>query len=242
MNPLHLIRLRIEPAALMCFAQEQGVLDRHDESLGYAMHVWLAAMFGAHAPQPFRYFEERGELLGYCNAKADDLLSHAQAYAPPTAYPALRPEALASKPMPEHWNEGQRLAFEVRATPIVRSTKGVEKDALLHALERLGKQAPPPGSDALRQLREDTYRSWLHRQWGDALELDTPDITAFARQRLMRRRHDDKRTRHTLERPIVTFRGQGRIRDPEAFARLLARGIGRHRTFGLGMILLAPPG
>ncbi|TQV61577.1 MAG: type I-E CRISPR-associated protein Cas6/Cse3/CasE [Halothiobacillaceae bacterium] len=241
MNALHLIRLRIEPAALMRFAHGQDVLDRHDEGHGYAMHAWLAAMFGTFAPQPFRYFEERGELLGHSASDANALLEHAQAFAPPEAFGALQAGSLAGKPMPAAWREGQRLAFEVQTTPIVRTTQGVEKDALLHTLDRLGDAAPPRGSDALNQLREDTYRTWLRRQWGEALELDELNITALARLRLMRRKHDDARTRHTLERPIVTFAGQGRIRDPEAFARLLARGIGRHRAFGLGMILLAPP-
>ena len=31
------------------------------------------------------------------------------------------------------------------------------------------------------------------------------------------------------------------VRDPQAFATLLARGVGRHRAFGYGMLLLSPP-
>jgi CRISPR system Cascade subunit CasE len=30
------------------------------------------------------------------------------------------------------------------------------------------------------------------------------------------------------------------VADPAAFAQLLARGVGRHRAFGLGMLLLRP--
>jgi len=32
------------------------------------------------------------------------------------------------------------------------------------------------------------------------------------------------------------------VQDPQAFAALLARGLGRHRSFGYGCLLLAPPG
>ena len=32
------------------------------------------------------------------------------------------------------------------------------------------------------------------------------------------------------------------ITDGEKFAQLLARGIGRHRAYGYGMLLLRPPG
>lgn len=33
-----------------------------------------------------------------------------------------------------------------------------------------------------------------------------------------------------------------RIKDPASFDALLRRGIGRHRAFGFGMMLLSPPG
>ncbi|MDD4944986.1 MAG: type I-E CRISPR-associated protein Cas6/Cse3/CasE [Rhodoferax sp.] len=34
--------------------------------------------------------------------------------------------------------------------------------------------------------------------------------------------------------------GQMRVTDPQAFAQLLANGLGRHRTFGFGLLLLRP--
>jgi CRISPR system Cascade subunit CasE len=40
--------------------------------------------------------------------------------------------------------------------------------------------------------------------------------------------------------PDATFTGVLQVRDPDAFAGLLARGIGRHRAFGFGMLLLRP--
>ena len=38
------------------------------------------------------------------------------------------------------------------------------------------------------------------------------------------------------------MRGVLTITDPDAFAQLLARGVGRHRSYGYGMLLLRPPG
>ena len=32
------------------------------------------------------------------------------------------------------------------------------------------------------------------------------------------------------------------IGDPDAFAAILSRGVGRHAAFGYGMLLLSPPG
>ena len=40
--------------------------------------------------------------------------------------------------------------------------------------------------------------------------------------------------------PDVVMQGRLRVSDPQAFAQLLARGVGRHRAFGFGMLLLRP--
>ena len=41
-------------------------------------------------------------------------------------------------------------------------------------------------------------------------------------------------------RPEVVLGGRFTITDPDTFTALLTRGIGRHRAFGFGMILLKP--
>ena len=43
-------------------------------------------------------------------------------------------------------------------------------------------------------------------------------------------------------RSDAVLRGVLSITNPRAFAELLARGIGRHRSYGYGMLLLRPPG
>jgi hypothetical protein len=42
--------------------------------------------------------------------------------------------------------------------------------------------------------------------------------------------------------PDAVFKGQLQVGDATAFNRLLARGVGRHRAFGFGMLLLRPAG
>jgi CRISPR system Cascade subunit CasE len=44
-----------------------------------------------------------------------------------------------------------------------------------------------------------------------------------------------------VEGPDVTFHGELRILDAPSFQALLTRGIGRHLSFGYGMLLLRPP-
>ena len=42
------------------------------------------------------------------------------------------------------------------------------------------------------------------------------------------------------EGPDATFHGELEVGDPEAFVRILANGIGRHKAYGYGMLMLRP--
>jgi len=46
--------------------------------------------------------------------------------------------------------------------------------------------------------------------------------------------------RKKLERPQALLKGVLTVKESNTFNRLLARGIGRHRAFGYGMLLLKP--
>ncbi len=232
MSALCLMRLAIDRPALMRFAQNQRLLDRDDEGFGYTLHAWLAAMFGAHAPKPFRYLDPRGEVLGYVQTNSATLLDHARAFAPPLAHSALVPDSLATKPMPDQWRIGQRLQIEVLACPVSRKDDH-EKDVYLRALDRLGDAAPPRGA---------VYVDWFQRQWAGAVQLEHAELAGVARRKLLRRGHaDGGRQPRSIERPQALFRAVIRVTSVDAFGELLARGIGRHRAFGFGMVLLSPP-
>ena len=58
---------------------------------------------------------------------------------------------------------------------------------------------------------------------------------SFRRTRALRKRH----ARYS-EGPDVVMRGVLTVTDPDAFSNLLAHGIGRHRAYGYGMLLLRP--
>ncbi|MEJ5199345.1 MAG: type I-E CRISPR-associated protein Cas6/Cse3/CasE [Anaerolineae bacterium] len=231
MSGLHLIRIPVDAPRLMRFAAEHGIT-QEDETLGYTLHAWLAALFGEAAPKPFRYFERRHEVLGYARQSAPELIERAQAFASPAAWAALEVAGVAGKPMPGQWRQGQPLHIEVLVCPVSRKD-GVEKDVYLRALDRLGEDAPP---------RAQVYRDWFLRQWEGAAHIQSTELLGMGtRSRLLRRDHASGRRLRIVERPQVLFAGEAVIADPERFAERLARGIGRHRAFGFGMVLLAPP-
>jgi len=229
-NRLHLIRLPLHLPALLRFAAECGVA-HGDEGLGYSLHLWLTALFGEHAPKPFRYVDRRSEVLAYAALSHVDLLAHAQAFAPPSAWAALVADAAASKPMPTAWRLGQRLRLEVLACPVMRHGEQ-EKDAYLNALDRLGDAAP---------ARAAVYCQWFTDRWEQALGFERIELHGLmARQSLLRRARNGQNRLLPVQRPQALFVAEAEVAQPQRFAELLARGIGRHRAFGFGMVLLSP--
>lgn len=233
---LYMLRMELDGAALMRFAAAQGLARVDDDGFGYILHAWLAAMFGELAPKPFHLqsarYKHPSTLLGYTQADHTRLMEHASAFADPLALAVLRPDGLASKPMPSAWRAGQRLRLDVLACPMTRKD-GIEKDVYLRALDRLGEATPS---------RAAVYRDWLKRQLEGAVEMLDVRIDGLARVRMTRRAAAPGGGRRLIriERPQALFSALADVRDPEAFAQALQRGIGRHRAFGYGMLLLKP--
>lgn len=231
MSRQHLLRIPVHAPRLLRFGAEHGIR-QEDETLGYTLHAWFAALFGTQTPKPYRYLERRSEVLAYATTDAATLLAHAQAFASPQAWAALDPGGVASKPMPDAWKTGQRLHLEVLTCPVSRQDDE-EKDLYLRALSRLGNAAPP---------RAEVYQTWFIKQWGDAVRLEQVEVLGMtARSRLLRRARNGTNRLRIVERPQALFSAGAVILDPDRFSGLLARGIGRHRAFGFGMVLLSAP-
>lgn len=237
---MFMIDLPLEPVRLMRFAHRQGHGKLADDDFGYAAHAWLAATLGELAPKPFRLLENRQGLrmLGYAGQPIDALRDHAQTFAEPDALNVCDWSTAAGKEMPTDWQNGRRLGFEVRACPISRADR--ERDVYLVAVNR----AQEAGMEA--PSRPQVYLEWLVRQLtkeGAAQACsEAIDVIGFQRMRSQRLSHIPERPkRQTVERPDALFAGELTIDSPEAFTRLLARGVGRHRAFGFGMLLLRPP-
>ncbi|MCS6915936.1 MAG: type I-E CRISPR-associated protein Cas6/Cse3/CasE [Myxococcales bacterium] len=238
-----MLELRPDPAALLRFAQAQGLNHSADEDMGYVIHAWLAAMFGPLAPKPFRFLQDRRlrqppRLLGYVRVPGEQLADHAAAFAPPLAVAVCGLDQLSQiKPMPAHWEPGRRLGYELLACPISRQDDK-EKDVFLRRLDR-----QPPGSPPLQ--REAVYSEWLQRQFGAAARVEQMRLEGFRLIRMLRRSSRQElhstRPQARIDRPQALMRGILRIGDAAQFQMLLQRGIGRHRTFGYGMLLLRPP-
>ncbi|TNC12737.1 type I-E CRISPR-associated protein Cas6/Cse3/CasE [Methylobacterium terricola] len=260
---LTLLQMRPALGPLLRWAERRKLVAAHGpDDLGYALHAILAAAFGAHAPKPFvlvdppRRRERPGtdsgpQLLGYITGDVANLRAHAAAFAEPEVAEVLGLGGLAAKIMPDRFPAGMRLGFRTRIRPTVRRdrdgdrTRTREQDAYLAALDPYEGQPAPFG-------RSEVYRDWLARHFSaGGAELEGASLDTFRLTRSLRRDRDRHLTqipppsatmKGAAGHPDATVTGVLAIRDPEAFAALLARGIGRHRAFGFGMLLLKPPG
>jgi CRISPR system Cascade subunit CasE len=234
---MNILQITLRPDRLLRFAAAQGIARAEDEDLGYACHAWLRAMFGELAPKPFRLFEaaagKPARLLAYSTAGDDALRKHARSFAEPLAHAAWDEEGIAGRPMPDDWQPGRRLGFEVLVCPMSRRDDS-EKDVFLRRIDL----APDAPHD-----RAQVYAEWFAKQVAPAARLISARLDGFRRIRLLRRSAAAGGGRRlvTLERPHALIAGELAIEQPETFAALLARGVGRHRAFGYGMLLLRPP-
>ena len=236
-QPLFMVRAEV---ALREFRRWMGVRRLQDPD--HAMHCLLTESFGELAPRPFRLImprgQSRGVLYGYTRTEAKALRDAADICADPLQLCILSTDHLASKPMPSAWQAGKQLGFETRIRPIVRRSRnadcrpGKECDAFALEASRYPKGEMP-------YSRETVYADWLSNQFdrrgGARLDRDKTKLVSFQRTRAVRKLH----ARHS-EGPDAVMRGILTITDPDAFSNLLAHGIGRHRAYGYGMLLLRP--
>lgn len=242
MNPqaLYLLHTQPDPQRLAAWAARNRLLDPQGD-LGYALHALLHAAFGEHAPQPFRYLDAEQGLLAYTRLSPAELAQCA-ALAEPDVAGALglgqtvHHAGLSARPFPTQWAAGHALGFEVRVRPVIREVKtGRERDAFLAAIEKSG------GSE---RDRSEVYVQWLRelltRQGG--AELLDAEVSRYQMLGVTRKSQksstDEQRHSRLVSGPDAVLTGQLRVTDPQAFAQLLSRGVGRHRAFGFGLLLL----
>ena len=252
MGDLHLIRIPLAVNALARWAGERGWLPGRSVAFdeGRALHHLVDEAFGPGALRPFRLLvpprSDQGHLYSYSSKDREHLRSALRDFALPEHLAVLREQRLASKAMPRDWRLGQRLGFDVRVRPVRRLRRdlvtsrgqfrnGSELDAFLsEALHR-----HPENRDGMAEgsrSREEVYLDWLTERLAPGAKVDRTGtrLARFHRNRVARgeRAH---------EGPDATFHGTLTVTEPDAFGRLLARGVGRHRAYGYGMLLLRPP-
>ena len=214
---------------------------RHFTDQDQAMHHLMVECFGNLAPKPFRLIVPRGTrtgiLYGYGQADAEILQETAAIQADPLQAKIMPLNTIDGKPMPSAWKKGKLLAVEVRIRPIIRRARGSGREEAETDVFQARAGTFQPGEMTLS--REQVYAQWLqekiHQKGAASMQINNTKLAHFQRTRIIRRPH----TRHN-EGPDALMRTVMEITDPDSFNILLSQGIGRHRAYGYGMLLIKP--
>lgn len=250
-TPLFLLHTCPDPRLLAAWAARHGLLQARND-LGYGLHALLRAAFGDDAPQPYRHLDGQQGLLAYTRLDPDAIrqrvsLVDAEVASALGLASTAHHGGYSLRPFPTQWPLGKLLRYEVRVRPIVREGKsGRERDAFLAAADK---------TEGAPLNRAEIYAHWLRQQlglrdgatfepWQGAVDLVDARLDQFRQldvlRQTQRREAADARVRRAVGGPDAVLSGVLRVTDPQAFAHLLARGVGRHRAFGFGMLLLKP--
>lgn len=245
---LYLIRLDPDPYASARWFAAEKLLPKNGEDDGYAWHALLSAVFGkACAPKPFRVVARRGralQLLAYASRDPAALQQAARDFADPLALAAVGLKdgaSLAAKPLPT-FARGRQLGFSVRLRPTVRTdrdadrTKSIEIDAYVAAM-----RTAPGTSPERKAVYAEWARAKLEAGGAGVLDLRFDGLDQVPVLRRSMADGGGSRRATLVQGHAADLAGLLEVTDADAFAALLARGVGRHRAFGYGMLLLSPP-
>ena len=267
---LSMFHLPVSKRALFANGREQGLVrDGWAADHGYLLHALFARLFGDLAPKPFDLQEsdqpayDQLSVLAYSGHPLKALEQRAAEHWPQDQ-PAVFWDHAASRTMPT-LPAGLALGFRVRQCPAIRIGKQnplfapeAEVDPYVALVQPHLVAGPPADREKILAglpSRETVYRDWLARQLhGAALQeariasiQDAPHWRkGQPRERAARSlrygKRPEKGQRALVSRREVIFEGTLQITDADAFNALLARGIGRQRSCGLGLLMLRSAG
>ena len=223
---LHLMQARVHLTHLNTWMAERGLSDA-----GHALHCLLTETLGAAAPRTFRLMTRRysnvATLYGYVFQDAGELRQNHQAFASPAQSMAMPDDVIQTKPMPLKWHPGSEVAFDLRCRPL-RRDGNKEIDAYRKLIQR------DPSSS---QSRLDAYVGWLDDRMK---QRGTASLKHASVEQYQQSQTRTSVTNATPYLPETVMRGVVTITDGERFTDTLAQGIGRHRSYGFGMLLIKP--
>jgi len=248
-NPLYFLRLPVHLERLWRLAGERNWLARNggasDE--GLALHHALNEVFGPAVLKPFRLMMSPGEARGFIYSYSQhppETLRETAALCGPEYDRLFELDRLQTKPMSVDFSSGRQLGFDIRLRPVRRSRKTAaetgsrEIDVFLHeALEKFPQAAHPEKSEMIKagRKREAVYGDWFQERLAGAADISRVKLVHFRRSVAIR-------NGQVIEGPDAILQGNLTVGDSRKFAALIRHGVGRHKAYGYGMLLLRPPG
>jgi len=216
---MNLVHFPINPKGFGSWCAMRGFRDT-----GQAMHALITGVFGRDGFSTFRLYDNSAggwSVYGYSSKDGQELCGLANLTAGPDLDGVVDLSSLRTKVMP-CVASGIRIGFDIRCHPTRRSDKG-ERDAWAVSLAY---------GDTV-STREDVYGSWMSERLRGAASLESFRVVRVSTVKACR-------SGGSVKLPDATFQGTFLVEDSDSFADLLHRGVGRHRSYGMGMVLLRP--
>lgn len=232
MNKLYLMQAKLDLVKMARWSAEQRFND-----VDRSLHCLVYGTFGKeNTPKPFimqpdrAHGTEDGLVLAYTPLDEEELRALARRNQTLAMESVISPESIRTAETPREWKPGTKIRFSTRVRPTMRKKweetgKSTERDIYIERGE----------GTTRAQLYCDWTAGMMEKQGGAHPVEDSLAMTQFRIRKVRRQRN----SMHSGG-PDVTIRGTLEVRDPEGFRELLSRGIGRHRAYGYGMVLLKP--
>jgi CRISPR system Cascade subunit CasE len=144
---------------------------------------------------------------------------------------------LEYKPFAPALRQGQHLAFDLKANPVVsisekKGTRGKRHDVVMHALWGVGRDERAAERDSA--IRE-AGASWLARKaemGGCSIDPDRLHIDGYDKVRIPRE------GARAIVFSTLNFQGVLTVHDPARFLASVMRGFGAAKAFGCGLMLI----
>lgn len=251
---IHLLYAPVNMAKFNQWAGQRDLVRRGNFDEGFALHILLTEIFGQGALKPFRLFSgprrRMASLYAYASFDHREALSIANDTGLPDSMQALNPAKINSKVMRTDFAQGQRLGFDVRTRPVRRlhkeckdsqSGKTIAKGSEVDAFRATHLGTNPDGwRDVNRhertESRSESYFRWFVERIAEAAEIcpESFKVASFKRTIAVRGHGSSS------EGPDATLQGDLLVKNPDRFSKCIAKGIGRHKAYGFGMLLLRP--
>ncbi|MCY4148114.1 MAG: type I-E CRISPR-associated protein Cas6/Cse3/CasE [Gammaproteobacteria bacterium] len=241
MSDLHLVGIPIDLRQLHYWGAGRDLMHNGYLDEGLALHHLLGECFGRAVLQPFRLMVSRArrqaKVFAYASLDSAALDQTARAVATPDLLDIIDLDRIRSVPRSaSSWVYGQRLGFDLRVRPVVRLAKTIEhKGKNFRQGAEVDAWLPHVFAGGTTD-RESLYLDWLDARFGGAVKLErqASKMAQFRRSKIVR-------SRRMTEGPEVVIHGTLSVCDSQSFFGKLKQGIGRHKAYGYGMILLRPP-
>jgi CRISPR system Cascade subunit CasE len=145
-----------------------------------------------------------------------------------------------TKPFEPALTSGDRLVFSLRANATIGRPRGDARSGKRDDIVMAALKAIPKGerSQARKDIIRDEGLSWLRRQGMVAgFDFNEAGVSVDGYEPLNIRGSG----RSSLRLGVIEFDGMLTVREPNIFIAKVARGFGRGKAFGLGLMLLRRP-